>query len=165
MKFEEQGFLIYETHEIQKITKNAFADVFEICKELNTLAHRIRNSIKLDYDNELHIISVCLLQRILDSFQSTVILMETGLEADSNTITRSSLEALFILRKLCIDPHYIEKYLGYDQIQRKKLINIAKQDKKAFCGKPSLNRNWKKKCQKFCQIYSSTNSKTYTSKS
>jgi hypothetical protein len=129
MTFEEQGFLSDETKEIRRITRTTFAGTFAICERVNDLSHRVRNSIKLDYENQLHMVSICLLQRILDSFQSVVLLMEIGLEADSNTITRSSLEALFILRKLSLDQLYIEKYLGTDQLQRKKLINLVKEDK------------------------------------
>ena len=128
MSFQEQGFLSKETPEIRRITRRAYSRVFNKCHEVNGLAHRFRNAIQLDYNNQLHIVSTCLLQRMLDSFQAVVILMETGLEADSNTILRSSLETMLILRKLTVEPSFLLKYIGSEQVHRKKILNVAKTD-------------------------------------
>lgn len=126
MSFDTNGYLSEETKDIRSIIKSNFKSHFEICVQINTLAHRIRNSIKSNFDNELHIVSICLLQKIIDSFQSSILLLEIGLEADSNILLRSSVETMFILRKLALNPKFIKKYLGSDQLQRKKLINVIK---------------------------------------
>lgn len=130
MNFQDQGFLSDETSEIRRITTKAYSQIFGKCREVNGLAHRLRNSLQLDYDNQLHIASICLLQKIIDSFQVTVVLMELGLEADSNTIIRSSLETMLILRKLTKNPDFLLKYLGSEQIHRKKILNAAMSDAK-----------------------------------
>lgn len=131
MNYEEQGFLSDETSEIRRITRKAYAHVFAKCEEVNGQAHRLRNAIQLDYDNQLHIVSICLLQRIMDSFQAVVILMDIGLEADSNTIIRSSLETMLVLRKLTEDPGFLVKYLGSEKVHRKNILNAAKTDPKS----------------------------------
>lgn len=131
MNYQEQGFLSDETPEIRGITRKAYAHVFSKCEEVNCLAHRLRNAIQLGYDNQLHIVSICLLQRIIYSLQAVVILMEIGLEADCNTIIRCSLEAMLILRKLTEDPGFLVKYLGAEQLHRKKILNAAKAESKS----------------------------------
>jgi hypothetical protein len=131
MNYQEHGFLGDETAEIRAITRKAYAHVFAKCEEVSYLAHRLRNSIKLDYENQLHIVSICLLQRIIDSFQAVVMLMEIGLEADCNTIVRCSLETMLILRKLTEDPDFLVKYVGSEQLHRKKILNAAKADSKS----------------------------------
>ncbi len=73
--FDDEGYLCDEAEDIRTTIRQRFPTTFALCMELNRLAHRVRNSIELDYDNVLHIILVCLLQRILEGFQSTVILM------------------------------------------------------------------------------------------
>ena len=128
MNYEEQAFLGDETPKIRELTRKAYAHVFTKCEEVNGLALCVRNAIQLDYDNQLHIVSICLLQRIIDSFQAVVILMEIGIEADCNTIMRCSLETMLILRKLTEDPGFLVKYLGAEQLHRKKILNAAKAD-------------------------------------
>lgn len=132
--FDNEGFLGDEANEIRSIIHDRFATTFVICKKVNQLAHRIRKSIVLDYENSLHVVLICLFQRILDSFQSVVILMSLGLESDSNSITRSSIEAMLKLRMLTEDVEYIEKYLGSDQIRRKRILNAAKNKPQSIIG-------------------------------
>jgi len=128
MSYEELGFLGDDTSEIRELTRKAFPHVFAKCEDVNRLAYQVRNSIKLNYDSELHIVLICLLQKIIDSFQSVIMLMEVGLESDSNIIIRSSLEAMFILRKLSEDENFLIKYLGTDQLHLKKILNASKND-------------------------------------
>ncbi len=139
MSYEELGFFGDDTSEIRELNRQAYFNVFVKCKEVSRLAHQVRNSIKLDYDNDLHITIICLLQKIMDSFQSVVMLMEIGLESDSNIIMRSSLEAMFILRKLTEDENYLIKYLGTDQLHLKKILNASKNDPQSVLRRAFTN--------------------------
>jgi hypothetical protein len=101
--FEKEGFLSDETEEIKKIIFNRYHLTFAKCSEVNQIAHQYRNSFNLDYENELHVVLVCMIQRILDSFHAVVILMSIGLSHDSDIITRSAVEAMLQIRKLATD--------------------------------------------------------------
>jgi hypothetical protein len=130
--FDNEGFLSDEINDIKEIILNRFPNTFAKCREVNHLAYRFRNTITLDYDNQLHLILICLLQKILDSFQSMILLMSLGLEGDSDTITRASIEVMLQIRKLVLDSKYLERYVGSDQLRRKKLLNIAKNKPKSI---------------------------------
>ncbi len=134
ISFEDEGFLSDETNEIRQIAMDRYPSTFAKCRDVNQLAFKFRNSITLDYENPLHLILICLLQRILDSFQSVILLMSLGLESDSDTITRSSIEAMLQVRKLALDKKYLEKYVGSDQLRRRKILNIAKNIPQSILG-------------------------------
>ena len=124
--FESDGFLSDEMEDIRKTIAERFPRTFSKVYEVNAFAHKYWNSIQLENSNTLHLVLVCLLERILDSFQSVVHLMSMGLENDSDTITRSSVEAMFYVRKLTSDDEYLESYLATDPKQRKKIMTLVK---------------------------------------
>ena len=132
--FDGGGISSDEAEEMRQILLQRYPATFEMCRNVNLLAHRFRNAIHLDYENPLHLIAVCLLQRALDSFQSVTQLMMFGLEADSNSIARSSIEAMLQVRKLCTDKSYLDKYIGADQIRRRRLLNVAKSNPTSILG-------------------------------
>jgi len=126
MSFEKEGFLCQEAEQYKSKIINDNKELFNLCFELNTLAHASKYDLQIHNQEAQEMMLGCLMIRLLNNFQGIVILSNYGLVVEAKILLRSMLETLFILKICCEDKDFIDKYIKSDQVYRYKLLNIPR---------------------------------------
>ncbi len=110
-KMETDGFLSDEAEQARAIFRKEFSAWFEIAEKLNRRAISTLAQAPLkDIDQAQQV--VCLLTiRVLEAYESIVLLMERGLLSSAKFIVRPMLEALFTLAAIDKDSSLAVVYL------------------------------------------------------
>jgi len=138
---EFEGVIGDDRAGITETIRETYSDFFELAESVNRTAHDLRSNLRLDPSNTLHLVAICLFQRLIEGLQADIVLSEVGLGPDANAVFRTALEAGFVLIKLNQDPDFLTRYVGLDHINRKKLINVIRDGKITFAPdtrRPSL---------------------------
>ncbi len=145
MSFEKEGFLGQEAEQYKSKIINDNQELFNLCFELNTLAHGSKYDLQIHNQEAQEMILGCLLIRLLNNFQGIAMLSNYGLVIEAKILLRSMLETLFILKICCEDKDFINKYIKSDQVYRYRLLNIPENnpvrnlEKELFSLKPRIN--------------------------
>lgn len=131
MPFDKYGFLGKQIDEISDNIYREHKDFFDIAFELNAFANLTKHTLSANNKNGQQVISACLFIKILNGFQSVVLLLRKGLISEGKIITRTILESLFILKTICEDEEATQKYVITDEAKREKLLNIVLDKTKA----------------------------------
>lgn len=111
-QIETDGFLSDEAMAGSAIYRERFAGWFEFAENLNRLAVKSLGMAHLkDIDPAKHVIYLLTI-RILEQYESIVILVERGILSSAKLIVRPMLEALFTLAALAKDSSFVTEYLG-----------------------------------------------------
>ncbi|MFA5780576.1 MAG: DUF5677 domain-containing protein [Elusimicrobiota bacterium] len=132
MSIDEHGFLGKEIEGYKQNIENKFKDIFELAYELNEYAQKIKFKFIIHNKDGQEVIAASLFIRILNGFQGAVILLKYGLTIESVVIVRSTLETLFVLKRICDDREYVRDYVKSDEKKRLKLMNIAHRNPSAL---------------------------------
>jgi len=123
--FDTNGFLSEESKKIKEEAIQKFSSLFQHAYALNKIAHRLKYLFKANNANAQQTLSVAVFIKILNDFQSIVLLAEKGLRLQIEVLLRSMLEGVFIVKLLCEDKAFYREYISQDALHRKKLINVA----------------------------------------
>ena len=135
MSFDKHGFLGNQINEVMKDIYDSHKDLFDYCYELNDFAYKINSHTKIHKDNGLEVIGSSLHIKILNGFQATVILSKRGLDVEAKIITRTILEALFVLKSITENPEEVITLVNTDKKNRENLLKlIFEKDSKNIYG-------------------------------
>ncbi len=128
MTFEEQGYLSDDMPEIRRIVEGLFQAEFALSLEVSALAHLMLRDEFIDAGDLQQTLCACLLMRILEGHQAMHILCGNGITVSSNVLLRSNVEALIILKYISLDKRNLRQYVGTEQLQRRRMLNVILND-------------------------------------
>jgi len=120
--FDENGYLNGRIQAWIESQRASHQDVFGRARELNRDCHHFLDSRSVDVGNIKQVATSVLFARLLELYQSVIIVSERGMAATTRILSRAFLEASFHFLAIQRDPTYLEDYLNQDLIQTKKLI-------------------------------------------
>lgn len=125
-EFDRKGFLGEEAEAFAKKNEKTHKAWFDICNELNELAQETKYEFQIHNQNGQEVVVTCLFIRVLNDFQSIVILTKRGLLPEAKVILRSLLTAFFKLKSCSEDPQFYLEYIKSDDARRLKILNTAR---------------------------------------
>jgi len=128
MSFEEEG---YFSPDIKNTTDEAirnYGDFIDLYFQANRNLLLIRYSTEVDSEDAKQLIVTALSIKANDSIQAAVNLLLLGLESDAKALIRVALEAIIILKTVCVDDQYIEKFLSTEKAVILKFMNAIAGD-------------------------------------
>lgn len=113
------GYLGNEINEIkEKIYENHKA-LFDLCIEINQFCQIFKYELKVDKDDNIGIVSTLLFFKLLDTYQTVVLLYQYGLDTQARSINRTILEGLWVLKNLYLHPEETFQLLIEDEYYKK----------------------------------------------
>lgn len=125
--FYRNGFLGSQISEVTEAILKKYDSYFTLCHKLNELSYKTMPEAKANNNNLQQILAVTLFIRILNGFQSVIILARLGLAFDAKVVLRGLLESSFIGKLICEEKDFALEYVKSDECRRLKLLNVAKQ--------------------------------------
>jgi hypothetical protein len=133
MSFDSNGFLGKQIDENRMDFVQKHQDLFVFLEGLNQFAVEIKDKFVIRNQNPRELIIGALYIKVLQSFESIIILSQRGLESDAKSILRVMLEAAFHLKAICIDEEFYKDYIKGDDYEKFKLYNrVSKDDNGIF---------------------------------
>jgi len=122
MSFDTDGFLDNQVNEIIKENYELHKDIFNLCEDINRYAQEIKYNLNINSNNFQGIVATSIFIKILNIFQSVVILYKYGLDSQSKILTRTAIESLFVLKCIVKDEKYVEWLINSDNKKREQLL-------------------------------------------
>lgn len=124
--FYEKGFLGNQVTEVTEAILKKHQAFFDTCYKANELAYATLFETEINNQDLQQVLAVTLFIRLLNGFQSIVILAKLGLAFDAKVVLRGVLESLFIEKLLCENKDFALEYVKSDECSRLKWLNIAR---------------------------------------
>ena len=124
MPFDENGFLGKEAEKWAAEMLQRNKKYFELCYEINSFAEKIKYKFIQNQTGQKMVVAA-LFTRLLEGYQTAIILVNRGLEEDARVIIRTVLETLFLLKACCEDKEFVDQYMKSDEKKRLKLMNVV----------------------------------------
>lgn len=124
--FNEKGYIGEQILEFKESVVKKYAQLFGLFQDLNSYSQHKKNDLQVDNQNAQLVITACLFAKILNGAQTVYLLCTYGLTHEAKIILRTLLEALFIIRRIFLEPSYVEQYVRQDQINRLNLIRVSR---------------------------------------
>ena len=135
MPFETNAFLGKQIEVIRNKHVNNNKEILTLLNEINREFNKILHNLKhTNHINKDYFI-IGLLCKIIQSYNSVIILSNYGLESDSKVVLRTMMESTFNLRAIIYDEEYFNKYLQNGDKQTLSLINNINRNQEIFSGK------------------------------
>ena len=109
---EEQGFFSDEALKNKDIFYHNYKDLFDFAFDLNKSSMELMQSIKLDWNDHPKIILNTFHLRLIENYQSVVMLLQLCMVSQVKTIARGMLETVFIQVALQKKPELLQFYLN-----------------------------------------------------
>ncbi|MFC1626420.1 DUF5677 domain-containing protein [Pseudomonadota bacterium] len=129
------GFLSEEAIEGRAVFLERFKDVFAMAEDMNRIAVKKLGEAKLDSVEDGPFIIYLLTIRIIESYESVIILMERGMLAPAKLIIRPLLEAMFTLIALEKDKTLVAKYFDTQDDAHLKMLRASTKWRDEFLKK------------------------------
>lgn len=122
----KSGFLSTEILKHVRMTRDKHVKWFNLCQDVNYFSHRVMFELKLHNEDPQEILVAVLFVKCMETFEAIILLIERGMVLQSKMLARCLLEALFKLGGLAKCPDLVPDYILSDELQRKKLLEKAK---------------------------------------
>jgi len=113
------GYLGQEINEAKQNIYRSNQALFDLCFEINQFSQIVKYELKVDDTDNIGIVSTLLYFKILDTYQSVILLYQYGLDSQAKTVNRTILEALWVLKNLCLNPDETFELLIEDEYFKK----------------------------------------------
>jgi hypothetical protein len=127
--FYDKGFLGESIQEFTSSVITRYEQFFAAANKLVELGYAVMMNLKLKNDNLPQVLVATVLIRVLNAFQSVIILSRYGLVFDAKVVLRGQLESLFILKRLSEDESFVTDYIASDLYRRLLWMNVARESK------------------------------------
>lgn len=127
--FYEKGFLGESIQEFTGGVLQQYEQFFAAATKLVELGYNIMMNLQPKDNNLQQILIASVLIRVLNGFQSVIILSRYGLVFDAKVVLRGQLESLFILKRLTVDSSFVKEYIDSDLNRRLLWMNVAHNSK------------------------------------
>ncbi len=125
MDFNERGFLGKAITDFVESVEKRHSELLNLCYQANELAQTTKYEFKVNNANGQQVLAMTVFLRVLNGFQSTVLLGRMGLRTDAQVVGRGTLEALFVLKQLCEEKSFVPEYIKSDKANKLKLFQVA----------------------------------------
>jgi hypothetical protein len=126
-RWDADGFLAGAASTVASALLTQHRLHFERATELNRDCHDLLFTCQPRNRDGRQVLVCLLFLRVLEHFQSTVILLQRGLVSPAIVMARACLEAVFATRAIALDPEALRRFILDDQIERLKLAQKAEQ--------------------------------------
>ena len=124
--FYEKGFLGESIQEFTGSVLKQYEQFLTAATKLVELGYNIMMNLQPKNNNLQQILISSVLIRVLNGFQSVIILSRYGLVFDAKVVLRGQLESLFILKRLTVDDGFVKEYIDSDLNRRLLWMNVAR---------------------------------------
>jgi len=121
--YDENSFLSGRIDSWIEENQAAHREIFDRAKELNRDCHSFLDDRLIDLKNEKQLVAYVLFARMIELYQSIIVVSERGMTTPSRILFRSFIEAFFHFAAIHKDSSYLDEYLNQFQINRKSLAN------------------------------------------
>ena len=129
MSFDTEGHFSGELDLYQIAILPQYKEYFDFIFRLNLLAQEHKFKYSCNNLDRIKIISNCLFLKILNVFQSCIILLKHLLPFEASALSRTLCEPLYLIKILLDDEsEFWREYLKQSAYLTKKTINVAKQN-------------------------------------
>lgn len=128
MPFNKKGLLGEDVNELIKENYEQYKDIFKLSEEINMYAQEITYILNINSNDTQGVVAGTLFIKILNTFQSVVILYKIGLDSQCKILTRALLEYLFVLKCIVKDYTYLEMLINSDDKNRELLLRNIKEN-------------------------------------
>jgi hypothetical protein len=125
--YDENGFLEGRIQSWIKSQRASRRDIIKRAQELNRDCHRFLDGRAVDLGDGKQIATSVLFARILELYQSILVVTERGMAATTRILFRAFLEACFHFFAIHRDSTYLNHYLNQSLIQKRSLIRRIRQ--------------------------------------
>ena len=126
MSFDEDGFLSEEVKLYWPELERKYSKYFQFAHSLNRMANIHKSSYACNNQDRRKVIANCLFLKILNGFQSCIILLKHSLPFEAAALSRTLCDPMYLLRIFYCDHEFWRKYLKYHTHDLLKKINAAK---------------------------------------
>jgi len=138
--FDENGFLDGRIQFWVESQRVSHRKLIERAQELNRDCHRFLDGRALSPGNGKQIATSLLFARLLELYQSIILVSERGMAATIRILLRASLEASYHFLAIQRDPTYLNDYLNQFLIQKSKLVKRIRQSTSSEIEMQSLRQ-------------------------
>ena len=124
---DENGFLSGKIQSWIDSQRASNRDIIERVQELNRDCHRFLNGRAVDLGDEKQVATSVLFARVVELFQSIILVSDRGMAATTRILSRAFLEACFHLFASQKDSGYLNDYFNQFLIQKRKLVRRIRQ--------------------------------------
>lgn len=118
-----EGFFSQESERFRTQARLEHHEWFEIADRLNRLSHAMLPTLSFAKGDVRALIVCSLFLRVMETFESIILVGEIGLQAQARMLARCQMEAMFTLAAVHADEDTAKKLAAADAIFRKKSIN------------------------------------------
>jgi len=115
--FDEEGYLGEQISEFRQEILLEFDKLFSCARDFNRLAQKEKINFPFG-NNQQHALIATIFCRVLNSYQSVLILLSFGLTSEAEVVLRSLMEATFSLCACSIDDNFYTEYINSFHAQR-----------------------------------------------
>jgi hypothetical protein len=72
--------------------------LFDLCIEINQFCQIFKYELKVDENDNIGIVATLLFFKLLDTYQSVILLYQYGLDTQARIVNRTILEGLWVLK-------------------------------------------------------------------
>ncbi|THJ25442.1 MAG: hypothetical protein CAF45_001115 [Nitrospira sp. CG24E] len=119
---DENGFLDGRIQFWIDSQRTSHRDIIERAQELNRDCHRFLDDLAVDLGNGKQVVTTVLFARVVELYQSIIIVSGRGMAATTRILSRAFLEACFHFFAIQRDSEYLNDYLNQFLIQKRKLL-------------------------------------------
>jgi Family of unknown function (DUF5677) len=98
MPFEQDGFLASEMPEWMTGHRKELVAWFDLAERVNRHCHSVAGTLKIEPQNNQHLLTATLFLRALEYFQAAILMAERGMSNAAKVVLRTQLEAVFSLK-------------------------------------------------------------------
>jgi hypothetical protein len=121
-----RGFLSPSMDFVREKLRTTYAQSFEIAESASDDAQRSMMAAGVDWQEPHMLAALIFLQRTVRSCQAAIILCESGLVVDAQTVTRSAAEAMFHGVALINDPSTFSRISRQSDIDERKQAKVIR---------------------------------------
>lgn len=126
MSLEKEGFLSPEIGGVREQIRARHASHFNLVRRVNVFCQENRSRLTIYNRDPQQLIAICLMLKIFEDVQSSILLLESGLVSQGRSLLRVATEALIILAKVVTSEEFFKAYVLSGERERLKLLNAIK---------------------------------------
>jgi hypothetical protein len=137
---EGDGFLTEQAADrlttLPGVNQRLMSVAVAVARYANRLVHALPATVPHPTaEQKQRVIALSLFVRLVECFESILILASHGVREELRSLFRVFLDAYFVLANVCSDANFVGAYLRADEAERLKLLNsMSKQDDELFAA-------------------------------
>ncbi|HJS66657.1 MAG TPA: DUF5677 domain-containing protein, partial [Nitrospiraceae bacterium] len=111
MTLEKEGFLSPDISGVREQIRVRYASHFDLVRRVNKFCQENRSRLTIYNRDPQQLIAICLMLKIFEDVQGSLLLLETGLASQGRSLLRVATEASIILAKTVNSEEFFKAYV------------------------------------------------------